>query len=136
MTSNLARAIADTASTWSKLGNRIRKDKPAAESGLLWSLRGQVAGGYFRPMHSIQGSTAGQAPQRPPGGYTVLVVDDEEAVRRLACRMLTWTGYQAMEATHGRVAPRQQISVAAGRQVIGTGGANSRCRTPFTWHKC
>jgi len=31
-------------------------------------------------------------------------VDDEEAVRRLACRMLTWTGYQAMEATHGREA--------------------------------
>jgi two-component system, cell cycle sensor histidine kinase and response regulator CckA len=32
------------------------------------------------------------------------VVDDEEAVRRLACRMLTWSGYQALEATHGREA--------------------------------
>src|SRR6185295_14061326 len=42
--------------------------------------------------------------ERPPGGYTVLVVDDEEPVRRLACRMLTWTGYQALEARHGREA--------------------------------
>lgn len=40
----------------------------------------------------------------PPGGYTVLVVDDEELVRRLACRMLTWTGYQTLEARHGREA--------------------------------
>jgi two-component system cell cycle sensor histidine kinase/response regulator CckA len=41
---------------------------------------------------------------RPAGGYTVLVVDDEEAVRRLAVRMLTWAGYQAIEARHGREA--------------------------------
>jgi CheY-like chemotaxis protein len=42
--------------------------------------------------------------ERPPGGHTVLVVDDEEPVRRLASRMLLWTGYQALEARHGREA--------------------------------
>jgi two-component system, cell cycle sensor histidine kinase and response regulator CckA len=41
---------------------------------------------------------------RPAGGYTVLVVDDEEPVRRLAVRMLTWAGYEAIEARHGREA--------------------------------
>lgn len=46
----------------------------------------------------------GSPGERPAGGYTVLVVDDEEAVRRLAVRMLTWSGYQAIEARHGREA--------------------------------
>ena len=31
-------------------------------------------------------------------------MDDEEAVRRLASRMLTWMGHQALEARHGRKA--------------------------------
>jgi CheY-like chemotaxis protein len=48
--------------------------------------------------------TNSAASERPPGGYTVLVVDDEEAVRHLACRMLTWSGYQALEASHAREA--------------------------------
>jgi two-component system, cell cycle sensor histidine kinase and response regulator CckA len=39
-----------------------------------------------------------------PETYTILVVDDEEPVRRLAVRMLTWAGFQAMEAGHGREA--------------------------------
>jgi CheY-like chemotaxis protein len=43
-------------------------------------------------------------PERPVGGYTILVVDDEEAVRRLASRMITWMGNQVLEARHAREA--------------------------------
>lgn len=55
---------------------------------------------------TLQGSTRTNSAksERPPGGYTVLVVDDEEAVRHLASRMLTFTGYQTFEASHSREA--------------------------------
>jgi CheY-like chemotaxis protein len=46
----------------------------------------------------------GLRPERPSGGYTILVVDDEEAVRRLASRMITWMGNQVLEARHAREA--------------------------------
>ncbi|MEA2724112.1 MAG: hypothetical protein QOH59_1883 [Gemmatimonadales bacterium] len=53
----------------------------------------------------LQGSQNNSAKtERPAGGYTVLVVDDEEAVRHLASRMLTFTGYQTLEASHSREA--------------------------------
>ena len=54
----------------------------------------------------LQGSTRPQSArtERPPGGYTVLVVDDEAAVRHLASRMLMLTGYQTLEASHSREA--------------------------------
>lgn len=37
----------------------------------------------------------------PHGSETLLVVDDEEAVRKLACKILQRNGYTVMEARHG-----------------------------------
>ncbi len=36
------------------------------------------------------------------GGETILVVEDEDAVRRLTCRILTRQGYRVLEAPDGR----------------------------------
>jgi two-component system cell cycle sensor histidine kinase/response regulator CckA len=53
----------------------------------------------------MSGPASATTPQtRPIGGYTVLVVDDEEAVRHLASRMLLHTGYRALQASHAREA--------------------------------
>jgi DNA-binding response OmpR family regulator len=55
---------------------------------------------FTRPMHRerLDRDMAGGR------SHTVLVVDDEEPVRRLAVRMLTLSGYQALEAGHAREA--------------------------------
>jgi two-component system, cell cycle sensor histidine kinase and response regulator CckA len=42
--------------------------------------------------------SAGQA----PGGETILVVEDEDAVRRLTCRILSRQGYRVLEAPDGQ----------------------------------
>lgn len=54
--------------------------------------------------HPKREATPASRPERPVGGYTILVVDDEEAVRRLASRMITWMGNQTLEARHAREA--------------------------------
>ena len=54
--------------------------------------------------HPREQGAPGPRPERPIGGYTILVVDDEEAVRRLASRMITWMGNQVLEARHAREA--------------------------------
>jgi DNA-binding response OmpR family regulator len=52
----------------------------------------------------IGGHVTAPSNARPAGGWTVLVVDDEEIVRQLASRMLTHTGYRALQASHAREA--------------------------------
>jgi two-component system cell cycle sensor histidine kinase/response regulator CckA len=42
----------------------------------------------------------------PPARETLLVVDDEEVVRKLAARMLAQQGYRVLEARHGQEAVR------------------------------
>jgi two-component system, cell cycle sensor histidine kinase and response regulator CckA len=52
--------------------------------------------------------TAGPRPNdaQPPDRETLLVVDDEEVVRKLAARMLVQQGYRVLEARHGQEAVR------------------------------
>jgi two-component system cell cycle sensor histidine kinase/response regulator CckA len=50
--------------------------------------------------------TAGPRPDEGLATRTVLVVDDEEMVRRLAARMLVMLGYRVLEARSGQEAVR------------------------------
>jgi CheY-like chemotaxis protein len=56
----------------------------------------------------IPAVNAGPRPDeaQPPTRETVLVVDDEEMVRRLAARMLVMLGYKVLEARSGQEAVR------------------------------
>jgi two-component system, cell cycle sensor histidine kinase and response regulator CckA len=47
-----------------------------------------------------------QGESQPPARETLLVVDDEEMVRRLAARMLAMFGYRVLEAQSGQEAVR------------------------------
>ncbi|NMG73469.1 PAS domain S-box protein [Aromatoleum diolicum] len=50
-------------------------------------------------------ATTAEAPvPQPTGRETILVVEDEEDVRHLVCRLLTALGYRILEASHGKAA--------------------------------
>jgi signal transduction histidine kinase len=55
--------------------------------------------------HGRTGAALAGAPEPVPGGTeTVLVVEDEEAVRHLVCRVLRAKGYRVLEAPHAESA--------------------------------
>jgi two-component system, cell cycle sensor histidine kinase and response regulator CckA len=49
----------------------------------------------------------------PGGNETVLVVEDEEAVRHLVCRVLRGKGYRVLEAAHAEAALHLAVSTTA-----------------------
>jgi two-component system cell cycle sensor histidine kinase/response regulator CckA len=62
----------------------------------------------YLPRLEAGGRIGAAAPDPPPpvpgGNETVLVVEDEDAVRHLVCRVLRAKGYRVLEAAHGEAA--------------------------------
>ncbi|MBI2932577.1 MAG: response regulator [Planctomycetes bacterium] len=75
--------------------------------GYVWVYSEPERGSTFKiylprmapPAESIAGTGAARKPQR--GSETVLVVEDEDAVRKLTCRILQSHGYTVIEARNG-----------------------------------
>ncbi|HEX9187368.1 MAG TPA: response regulator, partial [Vicinamibacteria bacterium] len=68
---------------------------------------GEEDGGLDLPRAEGPGEGPGEAAAllpAPRGGETVLVVEDEPAIRSLACEMLEAHGYRALEAASGEEA--------------------------------
>ena len=59
-----------------------------------------------RPVEVAPDDSAPQPVMAPEGGRTVLVVDDEEQVRALACETLAMLGYRVLDAGSGAAALR------------------------------
>jgi two-component system, cell cycle sensor histidine kinase and response regulator CckA len=78
--------------------------------GFVWCYSEPGHGTTFRiylhraNVRAIPAEPAGAEPQTRGGSETILVVEDEDVVRILACRGLREQGYTVLEARHGREA--------------------------------
>ncbi len=82
-----------------------------AHSGFIFLENGHEGGASFLVLLPLSGKDSSQADapspaaarSMPKGTGTILVIDDEEIPRRLACDMLRALGYQALNAPSGAV---------------------------------
>jgi two-component system, cell cycle sensor histidine kinase and response regulator CckA len=70
----------------------------------------QASAEFHRPLATTETRALSEGPRpgeaQPQNRATILVVDDEEMVRRLAARMLVTFGYRVLEARSGQEAVR------------------------------
>jgi two-component system, cell cycle sensor histidine kinase and response regulator CckA len=55
-----------------------------------------------RESSAVESIESARSAGKAPGGETILVVEDEDAVRRLTCRILSRQGYRVLEAPDGQ----------------------------------
>ena len=80
-------------------------------NGYIWVSSSPGMGATFeiylpRIADTVPRERSSAAPPTPPGSETILLVEDEDAVRSLARRILERRGYTVLEARHGRDALR------------------------------
>ncbi len=71
---------------------------------------------------SVAQTSETPVPARPGGGETILVVEDDKTVRRLACKVLRLQGYQILEAPNGDEALRVAAETTARIDLLLTDG--------------
>jgi CheY-like chemotaxis protein len=107
-----------------------RQHRQARQLESLGQLAGAVVDDYnkllaFAPREVATSQPAQEIPPTPPAaedgaGETVLVVEDENALREMICRMLARHGYQVITAANGRDAVEVAASHRGGIDLLVT----------------